>query len=380
MSLIQLAMASTVLFLGSSTLVHGQSLRYAWTTGQKFSYEVDINVENDDRISMYRGVINYTVDAAKDQSLRLTYQGGLTETSKPKGTTRSSVSPFGPLGIGGVLRGPQIPGIFGRGSTVGWGNTTNRIIMNPMGGVLSLEGSSQMPYLLGNLSLIPFEALPKDKEQKWKSDAGISITEENRGKGFPFGPLGALVDSKVESRQAASESTHYKILESGDKQVVIEKKYQLKSPPIDDKDSFSMTGTGTWTFDLKENVPHSGDMKFELIVRSGNTTTTIPISAKFVRLTDERIAEMAADAKKKLDEQRTMVAEMKAKAEAAFTPSERQEILKSLASSESHEVNRVLMQLESKTPKEEDIEIRIAIKKHLGSDNSFAAQVADRAL
>ena len=47
-----------------------QSLKYAWTTGQKFSFEFDITVDGDQQTITYKGITNYTVDSASDQQLR----------------------------------------------------------------------------------------------------------------------------------------------------------------------------------------------------------------------------------------------------------------------------------------------------------------------
>ena len=40
--------------------------------------------------------------------------------------------------------------------------TTNQISMTPTGEILELQGNSQLPYLLGNLSLMVIEPLPDD--------------------------------------------------------------------------------------------------------------------------------------------------------------------------------------------------------------------------
>jgi hypothetical protein len=156
--------------------------------------------------------------------------------------------------------------------------------------------------------------------------------------------------------------------------------YRLNTPQTDDNAAFEMTGQGTWTFDKKENVPHAYDMNFSLNVKKGNTSTTIPISVKFNRISAEKIVEMEAVAKRRAEELATAAAEKKAKAEAPLTDAEKEETIRALSSSDADAVRDALGRLEAKSPKDPDPEIAAAIEKHLASSDRGAAGAAHKAM
>jgi SLA1 homology domain 1, SHD1 len=376
-----------------------KSLEYCWSKDQKFAFEIEIEVDEGDQTSTYQGTTNYTVDSANAEQLALTYQGGLTALTKPKesarklpsGVPRFGVPAFGPTGL---PRGIPFPGLASPFATTGISQTTNRITMSRLGKLLVLDGSSQLPFLLGNLSMLPFENLPSEKaDETWSIESTVSITEDDSGR-FHFGPFAQIQKSNQGSVQSASEETKYTINNSNDKQVTFDKTYRLKTALVDGRDSFEMSGKGTWIFNRIDKLPQSSDMKIELIVRRRNATVTIPIVLKINRLTPERIAEREleakrkakeaeanlAEAKSKMEEHRKLAEEAKAKAEAPLTTEEKKGLLTELNAESSNTVIQALMKLSTKKSKETDSEIVNAIKKHIGSSNSVAASLSERAL
>ena len=366
-----------VLFISLSLVSHAtaQSLRYNWTQGQKFSYRFDITVDDDDTTTSYNGITNYAVDKATTDQLQVTYRGGLSESTKSRQINRGR-SGFGPR-FGGP---PRIPSPFSRPTFAGKSQTTNKITMTPRGNVLAMEGDSQIPYLLGNVSLLPFEVLPPGNEQEWKIDSGVSITEKSEEDRHRFGPFGPFGNDDSKNVQAASEINSYSVKSTSGDLVQITRSYKLTTPATGDNPAFDLSGTGTWTFDKKENIPHALDMNLKLVVKKGNTATTLPIALKYTRISAAELAKLEADAKQKAEAAAMAAAAAKAAAEAPLTAAEKQAALTALASSDASLIEKKLSELAAKSPLQPDPEIIAAIEQHLASAEKKVAGSANKAL
>ena len=123
----------------------GQQLEYRWKPGQKFSYDVKIVVDAVDEVVTYQGMTHYTVVTLGPDQCTVTYRGGLTESKRQRNAGGNRVS-FGPRGFGGP------PSPFSRPTFAGKTQTSNKITITTRGEVLAMEGDSQLPYLLGNVS------------------------------------------------------------------------------------------------------------------------------------------------------------------------------------------------------------------------------------
>ncbi len=366
--------------IGASGL-HAQELSYQWKPGQKFSYQMEVVVDADDEKITYKGIVHYVVNNANANQASITYRGGLTESKQQKGRPARGFGPFGPRGFGGP---PSIPSPFSRPTFTGKTQTTNKITITPRGETLAMEGDSQLPYLLGNVSLLPFEPVPGDDEKRWTSDSGVAITEKSEsdrgpfGRFGPLGPFGEGADEK--SVQAAGEVSNFVVQKVEDNLVMVDKTYRLHTPKIGDKPAFEMTGKGTWTFDTTENVPHAYDMKFSLNVKDGNTSTMIPITVNYTRISAEKIAEMEAAAKQKADEIAKNAAEKKAMAEAPLTEAEKSETLVALGSGDPAQIQQSLGMLAEKSVKDPDPQIAAAIANLLDHADEKVASAASKAL
>lgn len=381
-----IAIVSVSALVGPTRPAQADELRYRWSAHQKFSYNITITIDENDKTTIFQGMTHYEVTAANAEQLKLSYRGGLPEQVKMKQNNRGSGSfgprgfgPFGPRGLGGP------PSPFSRPKFAGKVHTTNQIVMTPYGRVLSMEGDSQLPYLIGNVSLLPFETLPKSDQKQWVVDSGVSITEENENDraGFgprgSFGPFGSLANRENKSVQAATEVTRYNIESEKDNFVSIRKSYQLTSPG-NDEESFDMSGAGTWVFDKEECVPHSLDLSAKLIMRDGNSSTTYPITVKFARVTAAELAQMEAQAKQAAEAAQRQAAEAKAQAEAPLTPEEKQRALASLTSPEPAELLATLSMLKAKSPLEPDSDVATAIARLLRHKDEKVAEEAREAL
>ena len=371
---------------GLANPVQAEELRYRWSPQQKFSYNITITIDENDKTTIFQGMTNYEVTAANAEQLKLNYRGSLPEQVKLKQTNRNN-GPFGPRGFGPLgprgFGGPPSP--FSRSTFAGKVYTTNKIIMTPHGRVLSMEGDSHLPYLLGNVSLLPFETLPKGDQKQWVVDSGVSISEESESdrSGFgprgSFGPFGPFSNRESKSVQAATEVTRYNIESEKDNLVSIRKSYQLTSPGTDEE-SFDMSGAGTWVFDKQDCVPHSLDLSAKLIMREGNSSTTYPITIKFERVSAADLAKMEAQAKKAAEEAQRKAAEAKAQAETPLTAEEKQAALTRLAKSERGLLLESLSMLKAKSPLEPDPDIAAAIARLLQHQDEKVAEEARETL
>ena len=353
-----------------------QVMRYNWESGKKFSYQMEVVVDSDDETVSYKGIIHYTVNDTNANQATVTYRGGLSESK----TFKQRASRFGPRGFGP----PSIPSPFSEPTFRGKTQTTNKLTLTTRGQTLAMEGDSQLPYLLGNISLIPFEPLPEANQRQWAFDTGVSITEKSDNDRFgrfgPFGPRGPLGGNVEASLQAAGEQSNFAIQSKSGDLVVVKKTYRLHTPSTKDNPELDLVGNGTWTFDRKENIPHAYDMQYSLKVKKGNTTTTIPITVKYDRISAEQLAEMDAAEKQRAAELAKAAAEKKAMAETPLTAAEKSEAIFAMASSDATKIQSTLEILSKKSLPDPDPEIAVAIEKHLASSNRSIAGAAHKAM
>ena len=362
-------------------------LRYRWQEGRVFAYEVEITADRDGYVDTMKGVVAYTAKAAEGDQLKVTCRGGVKRSrkTKPGQSSGAARGPFGPrFGPRSFPRGPR--GLFESTPFKWLGTTTNTITLTSLGMIQSLEGDSQLPYLLGNLSLIVFEPLPQQAQSSWTVGSGVTITEKNeRRTGPPFftrppGLPGSPFDrDDPDKRTAGSETTSFSIQDDKGRLVTASKRYQLSSPATDGQ-SFEISGSGTWVFNRDLGVSESLDFQEKLIVHDGNTTITVPVAIKYRRLSDAQLKQHQDEQAKQLEEAKQRLADLKRKqAEKPLTAEDKQKILENLKSDNVSLVLRGLQRLQAKTPKTPDPEIGAAVRALLDHKNRLVQQLAEKA-
>ncbi len=385
------AIAFTITACSGSGISHGQGaasignpLRYRWQPGSGFGYEVDISADLPDAVETYKGNISYTLEGTEGDLLKLTYSGGLRKTEKSK---QQATGPRGGMPFFGPPAGPPSP--FYRNPFMGLEQTSNTILMTPLGKVHSLEGSSQLPCLLGNLSLLPLEKLPESNQTSWQLDSGVTVTEADDRRGEPdFGPPGFSPFSrpKTEKQTAASLTTFYRIEQSQGDLAVIAKTFQMKSPGADE--SLEINGSGKWTFNRALGIPEKLDFQQKLVVNVKNVTFTVPVTIKYRRYADAEWKKLQEEARLAREKAAREAAEAQAKAAAKaaadavipLTAQEKRGILDDIASGDFWKVKGALDKLASKTPKESDPKIVEAIRSKLDDPNRSIQMAAAPAL
>ena len=362
---------------GQGAASMGTPLRYRWQPGSEFGYEVEVLADLPDAVETYKGKISYKLEGTEGDLLKVTYSGGLNKTETPK---QQASGPRGDMPFFGPPAGP--PGPFYRNPFQGLEQTSNTILMTPLGRVRSLDGSSQLPVLLGNLSILPIEKLPEANETSWQIDSGATLTEANDQLGEPgfgpgFGPGGfsPFARPKSEKRTSASVVTSYRIEQSQGDLVVIAKTFQMNSPGADE--SIQINGSGKWTFNRALGIPEKLDFQQKLVVNVKNVTFTVPTTIKYRRYADAEWKKLQEEARLARQGERAQAKEAQAKAEAKaaaeavipLTPKERRQVVADIASSDFWKVKGALDKLASKTPQEPDPKIVEAILSKVEDSN-----------
>ncbi len=271
--LLRIGITGLTIFVGSS--LFAQPLRYNIQPKQIVAYNVTITATTPASTDTLQGVIVYTGTEVAGDVLTLEYNGGLRKTTK---STASTGGPRGGFGRGpGGPRGPGGAGFprspFDQPDFRGLVQSTNTLVITNTGKIESMRGDSQLPYLLGNLSLMPFESLPTEAVKEWADGNGLTITSGDNSNSR-FGPrFGSFANNNEEEiKTGGGENVTYKIQNDDGKLVKIAKTYLMTSPAATSKDTgFTMNGTGTYVFNRELGIPESTDFKIDLAVTSNNS-------------------------------------------------------------------------------------------------------------
>jgi hypothetical protein len=159
--------------------------------------------------------------------------------------------------------------------------------VNDRGEVISSKGSSQLPYLLGNLSELPLERLPKKPQQTWTIPHETAIVLSD---GHPR-PRMFAQDDRAQIK--ATEETSFTIDKVDDDTVTITRRYEFKTAEtIMGKPRFEIQGEGKLTFDRKLGCPSKLEATQKIIHREAAKTTETPLKISYRLLTEKEKAEL----------------------------------------------------------------------------------------
>jgi hypothetical protein len=372
----------TVFFLAILPVVsvsRAEAPRYRWQPNQQFAYDVQVTADLPDKVETLSGRIVYRVRST-GEPLKISYQGGLAKSAKNKPSASSRPGPFGPPGF----FAPPPPGPFDRpvNPFQGLTQTSNEITLTSQGEVQAMEGSSQLPYLLGNLSLLVFEPLPESDQPSWKVESGVTIAQKaERSRGFgPFGDPFFRPGNDKDKTRAGEDSTSFTLNKEMGQLVSYQKTYRLHSPG--DEATITIDGNGTWTFNRQLGMSESLDFNQKISIQRENVSLAIPVTVKYRRMSDEEWAKleqerMAAETAKREEAERK-AAEAKAKADAPIAGAERQQVLATLASGGAN-LEATLKMLAGKTPRSDE-ELAKAIERYTNHPQSPVRDLARKAL
>ena len=349
----------------------GAGLRYAWKTGQSYGYKVKIEVDLGDEVLEMTGSPNYSVVSADKDKTVLSFRGTLMEHQRPKAGSMGGpmMGPRGPRGMGRM--GPR-PGMGPRMSPFspmtgvgpfGMARTTE-LTVDALGNITRQEGTSHLPFLLGNLSHLMIEPLPATDEKTWSVAHGSGVVMKEEGPPR-FGPF-----ANDEGFVPAKETTTYTIESATDKLVVVRKQYEFKAAATGaDKPPFEISGDGKWTFNKAEGVSGALDFAMKVTFRKGGLSVDIPLKATYQLIDEAERAAMAKAAK-----------EAEAERKRPLGDKELGTAVAELKSGDRFRVMRAVQQLMMKTPEKPDAEIAKALEGLVLGQDDFGRGFAAKAL
>lgn len=356
-----------VISLVAATAV-AEPLRYQIEPGEVVPYNVTITAETPSSVETMTGIFALTGKKAERQAMTVEYRGGLQKSVKSK-SSRS-----GPRrgGFGRRPGGPPIPrGPFGQVDFRGLTQSTSTLTLTGTGGIETMKGDSQLPYLLGNLSLFPFEALPQGDVKEWKDGSDLTITSKSSNS--RFGPRrGPFARDNDEKQSGGGETVSYKVTSDDGKLVTIEKKYSLNSPAATSDDTgYRMEGSGTWVFNRELGVSESMNFKVDLHTTTKSVTVKFPVTVAWNRMPEAEYEAFIKERQEKIAALRKQAEERRVKQAAAAKEREgkpleekvKKEVLADLNSSQWPTISRRLNRMRNFKPHPDDFDIALRIKE-----------------
>lgn len=337
----------------------GEGLAWRLKPNQEFGYEITITADKGSAVDHLKGTAVYKVTSVKDNQITLRCVSGLRSQETAK-------QPAGGGGRPGRFRRPGGPprmrGPFS--AMTGLMTQTNDLTINRTGEVQSLRGTSQLPYLLGNASMLPLEELPGDVRDQWSINKSIGVTES--GDRMPRPHFLADQDRKTTN---GSEVTTYKIEGRKPNEVTVRKTYDMTIPGADGQAKFKIQGNGTLVYDSQQGLPRSMDFKETLTARVDNATVEVPITIAYRLLSPDEIRKIEEQRQKAIAEAQAKFAEQKKKDAEPLTAAERKELLTDLKSNNDSKIIQALTKLNRRPPAKDDKQLTAAIRSLLNHKN-----------
>lgn len=359
-----------IMAAGTCPKIRAQTLQYAPSPGVQHQYEFDIRLDLGTEKTRLFGVTTYDVATTEDDQVEFKFRGGLTE--KRSSTTVRAFPPrprmpsFGPRHFGLMNDRPTYRGLT---------TTTNTVALSKSGELLSLTGESQLPYLLGHLSLLPFEPLPDDSQAQWQVNGPIAVLSETSPNVWdPFG------QSNDRDLRSAEMNTTYRLVRQDEKKVFIEKQSALVLKTPKEGAGLKMTGRGEWVYDKELHMPAALDFVYDLELEIGGVTLQAPLTLKYHRLTEAEIQHRQETTEKREAESKRLAQERLTQSKRPVSDSQRETWLENLKSVKQYERIKTLQELTHRDPDEKDSIIVEAIRQHLNDPNRAVSMMAKAAL
>lgn len=345
-------------------------LRYDVKPGTSFAYEVNISVDLPDSEDKMHGIINYTVKSSGEEQIEFVYSGSVQSSEKKKAAPATNgPRRGGPGGPGGPERfGPRGP-LFGSNPITGLTHQTNEVRMAKTGQFVTVKGTSHLPYLLGQLSLLPFERLSKEPQKTWEANIGALIEESSKSDSrTPGPPRLSNNDDKNKKTTAGGETLRYEIQKQDGAKVTIKRTCNLQTAPIEGKNvKLQLATGGTFEFDTDKGLITVYESKGKLSIQQDNVSVDLPLQVNFKLLSDEERRQIEQKKQDQIAAAKQQQEDAAAKLKQPLTDDERKEIIKKLETNNTVFVMQTLQMLAKREPAEDDKAIALAIKPHLES-------------
>ncbi len=304
-----------------------KKLRYGWKKGQSYVYHVRVSGERGNDIENRNGNATYKVKSTQFGEIQLAMTSDL-KYEHAEARARLVLLPGRRIGFVSDVDKPK--------------ETVIRI--DSHGKVLESKGNAPLPYLLGDLSELVVEPLPKGNESSWTitGDPGVAVVTVD----YPY-----WRSSRVRFREGipAVEKTVYTVEDESDGLLVIGKRYEMTSAAtVGGKPRIEATGEGKLKFDPQRGVFAALDFDMRVTVRDTNRTEETPLHISYRLLSDEEIAEAAQEEQKAKEE----VENAQREKVRPLNDREIRAALADLASGDAQRVGKSLKLLGEKKPQE----------------------------
>jgi len=339
-------------------------LRYGFQAGKEYSYDVKIVADTDDSEETREGVISYRVLSATDEQGVVKQSGVLAAKSKPKPRP------------GGLIGPPRLGGFPRFGGPPRFVTGPEGVTLDRRGKMLVSRELTHLPFLLGDVEVLVFEEFPSEARAQWSNQHDIVVQERTSGPfPFMFGPPGATSSTQ----RTAKERLEYAVLDVQGDSVRLRKKYSLRTGDEGGAaPRFDMSGTGDFTFDVKEGMIAAMAMKYEIRVNEPNVTLRVPVSLTYRLLTPDELAEH----RKRAEEARAKAAAEAAKANAPkpFEAGERERLLADLQSVDERKIQAAVDRLAKAPADDRAAEVAKVLAPLLTHSNDWIKGAAASAL
>lgn len=332
---------------GSVTAAEKVQLKYGWEQGQRYAYQVKIDVTMENYSEILTGVSQYEVVKSDADSFAVQCTGKLNSVTKSK-SRRMLIPPMRMHRHRSPFAGlaHSMAGVF----------EPHVLELNRFGEIDTVKGSSLLPYLIGHLSQINLIPLSPEGNTEWSESEKTSVSVISTDRiPLPFR------DANVEKTLGAKQTTEYKITgENGDDVTIAVTHSYRTVATVDGDPEIELSGTGTIQFDKKRGDVQSLKLNYKLFRRTETSVHKIPITISSKQLSEEELAKYRADQE---ELQKKHLAEMKKREEASKfeipenVDADLKEILTDLATNNILKRKAALKKLSQAKPKQETPEV-----------------------
>ncbi len=194
------------------------------------------------------------------------------------------------------------------------------LTIDEFGEVVQMTGEEQLPFCMGPVGLVAMAPLNPTGQATWGRTEQTSITRieqdpndplaRMRARGMmrpPFGPFGNNPFGNNRPKETvfpAQESTTFTLGQQVADVQLLKKSYELKTLDNANNPYLHLKGEGDWRFHVKDAMPFSAELKFELARNIENATIRVPFQMNFLYTDPQIIAAERKQAEERMAEAR----------------------------------------------------------------------------
>lgn len=196
--------------------------------------------------------------------------------------------------------------------TIGRGFGT--LTIDEFGEIVQLTGEEQLPFCMGPVGLVAIAPLNPTGQATWGRTEQTSITRIDqdpndplarmRARGMRPPSFGPFANKPKGTVFPAQESTTFTLGQQVADVQLLKKSYELRTLDNANNPYLHLKGEGDWQFHVKDAMPFSAELKFELARNIENATIRVPFQMNFLYTDPQIIAAERKQAEEKMAEVR----------------------------------------------------------------------------